>query len=592
VTELEITPLRRLTTALSSAISSDEVAIAILHHGLLELGALAVSLWLIDNESGSLVYAGGAGEVPTGVERFASIPVGADLPGTVVVSTREPIVYGSSSERNQRWPALASIPSTTEASVVLPLEARNEVIGCLSVGFADERAIDGGELAELLTVADQCALALDRAQLLDRERRARETLEFLAEATRLMVSALDPVDVLDQLLSHAVPLMAEWCSVFVHDNGVLRRTATKIAGEPKLAERVLAKAPDVPVAANMPIARAWRTGREEHITEPSRALVDELFGTTAGDVQNVGWRDVVVCPILSRGKRVGVISFAFSSSSRRFTSELRMAATGLAASAGVALDVAERFDRERTTAATLVAAILPDQLPVLDGWSIVARYLPSGDAVCGDWYDVSPLPDGQLLVGVGDAAGHGLAAATLMAELRNAARGIGFAGHNPSQLLAGLSALVAQSDLDSFATAAYGRVDPATGSGSWATAGHLPLLLVPVDGSPRYLDVAGSPPLGVSGTASDHRIDLRPGDTLLLFTDGLVERRREPIDRGLARLESTAAAPVADATDLADRVVAELCHDLADDCCLLILRRNLESRNETAVPRVSEPGSS
>ena len=136
----------------------------------------------------------------------------------------------------------------------------------------------------------------------------------------------------------------------------------------------------------------------------------------------------------------GVISFAFSLSSRRFTSELRMAATGLAASAGVALDVAERFDRERTTAATLVAAILPDQLPVLDGWSIVARYCPSGDAVCGDWYDVSPLPDGQLLVGVGDAAGHGLAAATLMAELRNAARGIGFAGHNPSQLLAGLSA--------------------------------------------------------------------------------------------------------------------------------------------------------
>jgi GAF domain-containing protein len=592
VTELEITPLRRLTTALSAAISSDEVAAAILHHGLLELRALVVSLWLIDNESSSLVYAGGAGEVPTGVERFASIPLGADLPGTVVVSTREPIVYESLDERNRRWPALASIPSTTQASAVLPLEARNEVIGCLSVGFDDERVIDGDELAQLLTAADQCALALDRAQLFDRERRARETLEFLAEATRLMVSALDPIDVLDQLLSHAVPLMADWCGVFVHDNGVLRRTATTISDEPQLAERILAEAPAIAVTSDVPIARAWRTGREEHISEPRPALVDELFGTTASDVRHLGWRDVVVCPIVARGRRVGVITFAFTTSNRRYTSELRMAATGLAARAGVALDVAERFERERTTAATLVAAILPDRLPVLDGWSIVARYLPSGDAVCGDWYDVSPLPNGQLLVGVGDAAGHGLAAATLMAELRNAARGIGFAGHTPAQLLAGLSSLVAENGVDSFATAAYGRIDPTTGSGSWAAAGHLPFLLLPVDGRPTYLDVPGCPPLGVSGTPTDHTVDLRPGDTLLLYTDGLVERRHENIDRGLARLQSAAAAPVVDVPELADRVVADLCQDLADDCCLLILHRNPGSRSDRPVPWVSKLESS
>jgi len=589
VTELEITPLRRLTTALSSAVSSDEVAAAILHHGLVDLGALAVSLWLIDNESSSLVYAGGAGEVPTGVERFASIPLDADLPGTVVVSTREPIVYGSSDERNRRWPALAALPTKTQTSVVLPLEARNEVIGCFSVGFDDERLIDGEQLAQLLTAADQCALALDRAQLFDRERRSRETLEFLAEATRLMVSALDPIDVLDQLLGHAVPLMADWCTVFVHDNDVLRRTATKISGEPQLAERILAEAPPIALSSDTPIARAWRTGREQHIVEPSQALVDELFGTTACDVRNLGWQDVLVCPIVARGRCVGVITFAFTTSNRRHTSELRMAATGLAARAGVALDVAERFERERTTAATLVAAVLPDRLPVLDGWSIAARYLPSGDAVCGDWYDVTPIPDGQLLVGVGDAAGHGLAAATLMAELRNAARGIGFTGHEPGQLLTGLSALVAQDGLDSFATAAYGRIDPTTGSGSWASSGHLPLLFLPFDGPPTYLDVPGSPPLGVGGTATDHRIELRPGDTLVLYTDGLVERRHEHIDRGLARLLTSATAPVVDAAELADRIVAELCQDLADDCCVLILRRCPRSRDETPMAGVSKP---
>jgi GAF domain-containing protein len=592
VTELELTPLRRLITALSSAVSSDEVAAAILEHGLLELGALAVSLWLIDEDSTSLVYAGGAGAVPSGVEKFASIPLGADLPGTIVVSTREPIVYGSTTERNLRWPDLAAIPSATAASAVLPLEARAEIIGCLSVGFEREREIDRDELAQLLTAADHCALALDRAQLFDRERRARETLEFLAEATRLMVRTLEPADVLDQLLDHAVPLMADWCCVFVHDNGMLRPTATKIANEPLLAERILAEAADIPVGSHLPVARAWRTGEPEHISQPSATLVDGLFNASAADVLNLGWRDVVVCPIVARGHHLGVISSAFTTSDRRYTSEVLMAATGLAARAGVALDVAERFTRERTTAATLVAAMLPERLPVVDGWSIVARYLPSGDAVCGDWYDVSPLPDGQLLVGVGDAAGHGLPAAALMAELRNAARGLAFAGHKPANMLADLSALAAQNSLDSFATAAYGRVDPATGDGTWALAGHLPPLLIPAEGPVRYVDLPLSPPLGIGVAApehqtddrtgqqdhqrdhEDHRIVLAPGDTLVLYTDGLVERRHESLDQGLARLESTVAAPVRDATELADRVVARLCQDLSDDCCLLVLHRH------------------
>jgi GAF domain-containing protein len=608
VTELELTPLRRLTTALSSAVTSDEVAAAILEHGLLELGALAVSLWLIDEDSASLVYAGGAGAVPSGIEKFTSIPLGVDLPGTIVVSTREPIVYGSTTERNLRWPALASIPSATDASAVLPLEARDEIIGCLSIGFAGEREINRDELAQLLTAADHCALALDRAQLFDRERRSRETLEFLAEATRLMISALEPGDVLDQLLNLAVPLMADWCCVFVHDNGVLRPTATKIANEPLLAERILVEAADIPVGSNVPVARAWRTGEPEHIAQPSVTLVEGMFNARAAEVLNLGWRDVVVCPIVARGNRLGVISFAFTTSDRAYSSEVLLAATGLAARAGVALDVAERFARERTTASTLVAAMLPERLPVVDGWSIVARYLPSGDAVCGDWYDVSLLPDGRLLIGVGDAAGHGLPAAALMAELRNAARGLAFAGHEPANLLADLSALAAQNGLDSFATAAYGRLDPATGGGSWALAGHVPPLLVPAEGPHRYVDMPTSPPLGAETMARrhqtsrgternaddrpDHRVVLGPGDTLVLYTDGLVERRNESLDEGLARLESTVTGPVRDAAELADRIVAKLCQDLSDDCCLLILHRDAPRRTDRPEPRVREPESS
>ena len=325
--------------------------------------------------------------------------------------------------------------------------------------------------------------------------------------------------------------------------------------------------------ADLPVCRAFRTGRYEHIAEPSDDLLRDMFGDAAPSVRALGWRDVVVCPIITRGNRVGVISFAFTTSERLYTPDVFAVATGLAGRAGMALDVAQRFERERATAATLVAAMLPQRLPVVDGWSISATYLPAGHAVCGDWYDVAPLPDGNLLVGVGDAAGHGLPAAALMAELRNAGRGLGFAGHQPDRLLDDLSALACQAGRDNFATAAYGRLDPSSGMGSWALAGHPPPLLVDGSGKARFFELPSRPPLGTAGFGQAQCIEIAPGDTLLLYTDGLIERRGESLDRGLARLASAAEGPAANTAARAKRVVDLLCNDLSDDCCLLLLER-------------------
>jgi GAF domain-containing protein len=578
VTDVNTNPLRRLTAALGSAITSDEVAHAILQHGLRELGALAVSLWLTSDDGEALDYAGGAGAITEDVGRFVSLPLDADLPGTLVVSTREPVVYRSTTERNARWPDLEGVQSVTGTSAILPLVARDEVIGCLSVGFGAERDIDSREMAQLMTSADQCALAIDRARLLEREREARRTLEFLAEATRLMIGSLDPAVVLDQLLNHAVPLVADWCCVFVHEGGVLRRTAVKVADDEEFAARILNDAPAIPLTSNVPISSAWHTSNHVHVPMPTDQLAHELYDELAPEVIVRGWHDLIACPIIARGNRVGVITFAFTTSDRRYDALLFAMASGLAARAGVALDVARRFERERTTAATLVAAVLPERLPRVDGWSIDARYLPAGDAVCGDWYDVTSLPDGQVLVGVGDAAGHGLTAATLMAELRNAARGLAFAGHRPTRLLDDLSALAALNAIDSFATGAYGRVDPTTGVSWWALAGHPPPLLIRSGESPEFVPMPTRPPLGIECPGSvvlhDHRVDLRPGDTLVLYTDGLVERRRSTLDAGLARLETMASGPVADAVTLAGRLVDGLCTaDMEDDCSLLVVHR-------------------
>ena len=242
--------------------------------------------------------------------------------------------------------------------------------------------------------------------------------------------------------------------------------------------------------------------------------------------------------------------------------------------------------RERTTAATLVAAMLPERLPVVDGWSIVARYLPSGDAVCGDWYDVSPLPDGQLLIGVGDAAGHGLPAATLMAELRNAARGIAFAGHKPTQparrpLRAGRSERVSTA---SPLPPTDGSTRP-RGSGSWAVAGHLPLAARARRRSTPRTSTGRSHRRSASAVpATDHRIDLRPGDTLAAL-HGRAGRTTARVTRS-----GPGAPPIGRCGAGAGRRGARrpgrgraCARTSADDCCLLILRRN--DANRTGRPR-------
>jgi serine phosphatase RsbU (regulator of sigma subunit) len=237
-------------------------------------------------------------------------------------------------------------------------------------------------------------------------------------------------------------------------------------------------------------------------------------------------------------------------------------------------DAEQRAADEQQLAFRLQQAITPhsSELAGSAGLAVAARYRPAGIAslVSGDWYDAVVLPDKQVLVVVGDVAGHGLDAVTGMVALRNYLRGLAVTGASPARLLGWLNVAACQLAGGIFATSICALYDPAGRTLRWARAGHLPPLLIR-DTAARSLPLPPGMVLGADVTASysEAAVSLRRGDVLLLYTDGLVERRSVPLDDSLAELRQRASQRVPDIGRFADEMLASSQSDTGDDACLL-----------------------
>ena len=240
----------------------------------------------------------------------------------------------------------------------------------------------------------------------------------------------------------------------------------------------------------------------------------------------------------------------------------------------------ERLRREHEIVEILQAAILPNVLPVLEGSSLDARYLAASEntGVGGDFYDAFILGDGRVVLTVGDVAGKGVEAAEAVGQLRNSLRMAAVVDPDPDSIVARLNDLIALGFSAPFATAIVGVYSPADGVFTWASAGHLPLVRRRADGDVELLgDLPTHPPLGVDATKLRPlwTLTVEPGERLLLFTDGLVERRGEDLDIGLARLLTSVRTGPAGAQALTGTVVDVNVGDEVrrDDVCLLLLSR-------------------
>nr|WP_049807009.1 PP2C family protein-serine/threonine phosphatase [Pseudofrankia inefficax] len=239
-------------------------------------------------------------------------------------------------------------------------------------------------------------------------------------------------------------------------------------------------------------------------------------------------------------------------------------------------DSEARADDQHQLALALQRAIIPDAPPLLTGSGLAAavRYRPAEQEslVGGDWYDAIELPDGQILLAVGDVAGHSIRSVAAMTTLRNSLRGLAITGASPGQLLSWLNNVACHLTDDLTATVICGLYQPGDRTLRWAHAGHLPPVLIRA-GRAQTLPPPNGLLLGVIPDVSydEARIQLTAGDVLLLYTDGLVERRRAGLDESLRDLLRLAAVPQADVGRRADFLLAHCMPDTDDDTCLVVV---------------------
>jgi putative methionine-R-sulfoxide reductase with GAF domain len=390
-----------------------------------------------------------------------------------------------------------------------------------------------------------------------------ERLRAIQSITDAALSRLDDREMLAELLERTRDaLQADTAAVLMLDFASGQLIATAAAG---LEE-------EVGQGVRIPVGRGF-AGRIAAEHRP--VILDHVDHTTVLNpiLWAKGIRSMMGVPMVAGGRVIGVLHVG-SLTPRQFTGdevELLQLAGDRAAAA--VRSVNARADR--LAAVALQRSLVPAMLPAVPGAELAARYIPGSGGVGGDWYDVFTLPTGELCVVIGDVAGSGLAAAVIMGRMRSALRAYALETRDPADVLSRLDRKMQHFEADAMATVLYAVIEPGLERMDISLAGHFPPVIA-YPGQPAELaSVPAGLMIGIADPAPRPvtSLPIRPGALVCFYTDGLIERRGEVIDDGLARLCRAVAAQPAEAAAAA--VMQELVgsQTARDDIALLMLRR-------------------
>jgi len=442
--------------------------------------------------------------------------------------------------------------------------------GGLNVYFSDVSERRNSEFAQ--------SAALDEA------RRAQARLTFVADVSTRLHGAVTRTELYERLSQTVITYIADWCTVVVPSGEELIRVAAAHRDPilDGLAKRLVGGYPH-PFSGPSPGVVVYRSGEPLRLRQLAQQIVTDLDDSIASaaygrTLRLLGDGPGLIMPIFFNGDVVAVLTMV-RIGGEPFSDADIAAMQQVTATVADRLDDALHLETQRETASALQAAALPRTLPTSDRLALAAGYRAAseGTQVGGDWYDAFELQSGHIALVVGDAAGHGLQAAALMTQMRNALRAHLFDSFGPSESIAKLSSFIATQEPEAFATIICVEIDPATGETIWASAGHPAPILLNREGVSVHLRGKPAPPIGSADPQSlrlpiEHPVVLKPGDRLVMFTDGLFERRGVDIEIGLTHLmitaEETRDTDVGTACESILRGMLLGSHD--DDVCLLI----------------------
>jgi PAS domain S-box-containing protein len=568
--------LHRVTAALSRELTPDRVVDVVLEQVTQGLGAVAGALGVIEDDE--IVLVGNIGHSEAGLADWHRFPLDLDVPMTAVVRSGEGLYLTDPEELVERFPVFADAAIRHPSLAVLPLVSAGWVFGTISLSFDTRRDFDLEERAFLFAATQQAAHALARARSYEEKQSEAEGQRFLAEAGELLSESLDPEAALQRLAQLAVGRVADWCGVELReDDGELRSVAVAHADPEKVrpAQELRERYPVDP-NSETGAPNVIRTGRSELYRE----VPDELLVEGAKNAEHLrllrrlGLSSAMIVPLKARGRVFGAITLVASDPDRHYDEDDLALVEDLARTAALAVDNARLYRREHDAAIMLQRALLPQTLPDVPGLRFEARYHPAapGSEVGGDWFEVVALNDGAVALTIGDVAGRGIRAAAVMGQIRPALGAYVRDGHGPKAAVERIHRLMLEFPRSEMITLFHLRCEAGGERARFVRAGHPPALLRLPGGEVRELTGHGMPPLGIfpGMRAVENETELPPGSMLLLYTDGLIERRQVDLAASVERLKRTLSEAPGDIAEVLDWVEAKLeIEGVGDDVALL-----------------------
>jgi len=497
--------------------------------------------------------------------------VDAPLPGAAAIRDGSGRWYESAAAAFAEFPTTADVLAGTgyERAAVLPLKDGRSTFGYLAVHGSGARPWGDGEQRRLRALSDVCAAAAARTRRYDHDHAALIRAEGLQRLSAEFSVVRYPQEVADALVAHGVTAMRAQAGAvhLLDDTG----TTLRLVGSRGWPADQTARFVEFSTHDELPAASVVRDATPVFYDTPTD-LVSRY--PSLGEVQHaVGDGAWAIAPLIAHGVVVGTFGVTFETTHHIANADRELLLV-MGTLGGEALDRARGYERVELTASALQRALLPTRVvghPLLD---IAARYdpKPGTGQVGGDWYDVLVDGDDVLLL-IGDVAGHGVDAARTMGRVRFGLAALATREHDPATLLAQANRHVLTSGRDELITCAIMRVDTCTRILTWASAGHVPALLIDQHGG-WYIEGPVGMPFGAASDAdySDVSFEASRDTRIVMFTDGLVERRDESLTEGFERLrQSVIEAPDLDSDSLCGFLIAAHPHQ-HDDTALIAIR--------------------